>query len=126
MIRSTLAQKALIRSITLDFERSLAIVRKLRVFLPCICRHAGCCMSLPTPRHVGGGYVIQEFLDEVFPETELEVVASEGTSGPGFVREFSRELSRERKISPNLLSIGSPRSHSLDGLAKRGEVRRFI
>ena len=63
-----------------------------------------------------------EFLDEVYPEIDIEFVVLEGTFGP----ELIGELSRQWKIPTNLMFIGSPHGHLMYGLAELGGVRLII
>ena len=63
-----------------------------------------------------------EFLDEAYPEIDIEFVVLEGRFGP----ELIRELSEKWKIPANLMFIGSPRGHLMYGLAELGGVRLII
>ncbi|REK08290.1 MAG: APC family permease [Planctomycetota bacterium] len=63
-----------------------------------------------------------EFLDEAYPEIDIEFVVLEGRFGPELVRELSDKWS----IPTNLMFIGSPRGHLMYGLAELGGVRLII
>ena len=63
-----------------------------------------------------------EFLDEAYPEIDIEFVVLEGKFGP----ELIHELSQMWKIPANLMFIGSPRGHLMYGLAELGGVRLII
>jgi len=63
-----------------------------------------------------------EFLDEAYPEIDIEFVVLQGRFGP----ELIRELSEKWKIPANLMFIGSPRGHLMYGLAELGGVRLII
>ncbi len=63
-----------------------------------------------------------EFLDEAYPEIDIEFVVLEGTFGP----ELIHELSEQWDIPTNLMFIGSPRGHLMYGLAELGGVRLII
>ncbi len=63
-----------------------------------------------------------EFLDEAYPEIDIEFVVLEGTFGP----ELIQELSRKWKIPTNFMFIGSPSGHLMYGLAELGGVRLII
>ena len=63
-----------------------------------------------------------QFLDEAYPEINIEFVVLEGTFGPALIQ----ELSQRWKIPPNFMFIGSPGDHFLYGLAELGGVRLII
>ena len=63
-----------------------------------------------------------EFLDEAYPEIDIEFVVLEGVFGP----ELVKRLSETWGIPPNLMFIGSPGTHFMFGLAERGGVRLII
>jgi amino acid transporter len=63
-----------------------------------------------------------EFLDEVYPEIDIEFVVVHGHFGP----EIVERLSEEWKIPQNFMFIGSPGDHFLYGLAELGGVRLII
>lgn len=63
-----------------------------------------------------------EFLDEAYPEIDIEFVVLEGKFGP----ELIHELSEQWGIPANLMFIGSPRGHLMYGLAELGGVRLII
>jgi hypothetical protein len=63
-----------------------------------------------------------EFLDEAYPEIDIEFVVLEAEFGP----ELIDELSRQWKIPKNFMFIGSPGDHFLYGLAELGGVRLII
>lgn len=63
-----------------------------------------------------------EFLDEAYPEIDIEFVAIRGRFGP----ELIRQLSAEWRIPTNLMFIGSPGTHFIYGLADLGGVRLII
>ncbi len=62
------------------------------------------------------------FLDEAYPEIDIEFVVEKGTFGP----ELIQELSRRWQIPTNLMFIGSPGTHFMYGLAELGGVRLII
>ena len=62
------------------------------------------------------------FLDEVYPEIDVELVVHEGSFGP----ELIQELSRKWNIPTNFMFIGSPTGHLMYGLAELGGVRVII
>lgn len=62
------------------------------------------------------------FLDEAYPEIDIEFVVIVGTFGPVLIR----ELSKEWQIPTNLMFIGSPSGHLIYGLAELGGVRLII
>lgn len=63
-----------------------------------------------------------KFLDEAYPEVDIEFVVVEGTFGPKMIQ----ELSRKWNIPTNLMFIGSPGSGFVYGLAELGGVRLII
>jgi amino acid transporter len=63
-----------------------------------------------------------EFLDEAYPEIDIEFVVREGVFGP----ELIQELSREWHIPTNFMFIGSPSGHLMFGLSELGGVRLII
>jgi len=62
------------------------------------------------------------FLDEAYPEVEIDLVVIEGR----FTPELIERLSREWRIPRNLMFIGSPGDHFMYGLADLGGVRLII
>ena len=62
------------------------------------------------------------FLDEVYPEIDVELVVHEGSFGP----ELIQELSQKWNIPTNFMFIGSPTGHLMYGLAELGGVRVII
>jgi len=63
-----------------------------------------------------------EFLDDAYPEIDIEFVIMEGKFGP----ELIEELSQRWKIPKNFMFIGSPGGHFMYGLAELGGVRLII
>ena len=63
-----------------------------------------------------------EFLDEAYPEIDIEFVVLEGVFGP----ELVKKLSETWEIPTNLMFIGSPGTHFMFGLAELGGVRLII
>jgi amino acid transporter len=63
-----------------------------------------------------------QFLDEAYPEIDIEFVVLEGAFGPDLIQ----ELSQRWRIPTNLMFIGSPGDHFLYGLAELGGVRLII
>lgn len=63
-----------------------------------------------------------KFLDELYPELDIEFVVVEGTFGPALIRELSKKWS----IPTNLMFIGSPGEHFPHNLAEMGGVRLII
>jgi len=63
-----------------------------------------------------------KYLDEAYPEIEIEFVVLEGIFGP----ELIQELSQQWNIPANFMFIGSPGDHFLYGLAELGGVRLII
>lgn len=62
------------------------------------------------------------FLDQAYPEIDIEFVTIHGTFGPTLIQ----ELSEKWRIPRNLMFIGSPGTHFLYGLAELGGVRLII
>ncbi|TWU27649.1 APC family permease [Bythopirellula polymerisocia] len=62
------------------------------------------------------------FLDEVYPEIDIEFVVLEGEFGP----ELIEELSKKWNIPTNFMFIGSPAGHFMYGLAELRGVRLII
>ena len=62
------------------------------------------------------------FLDEAYPEIDIEFVKVEGTFGPTLIQ----DLSKSWQIPTNLMFIGSPGDHFMYGLASLGGVRLII
>ena len=62
------------------------------------------------------------FLDETYPQIDIEFVKRIGTFGP----ELIQELSEEWNVTTNLMFIGSPRGQMPYGLAELGGVRLII
>jgi len=63
-----------------------------------------------------------EFLDEAYPDIDIEFVMLKGAFSP----ELIQELSEKWKIPTNLMFIGSPGDHFMYGLAELGGVRLII
>jgi amino acid transporter len=63
-----------------------------------------------------------QFLDEAYPEIDIELVVLTGA----FTPELIDELSREWDIPKNFMFIGSPTGHLMYGLAELGGVRVVI
>lgn len=63
-----------------------------------------------------------EFLDDAYPEIDIDLMIVEGTFGP----ELVEELSKRWRIPKNFMFIGSPGDHFLYGLAELGGVRLII
>jgi len=63
-----------------------------------------------------------KFLDEIYPEIDIDYVERPGKFGP----ELIEELSQEWDIPKNFMFIGSPGTHFLYGLAELGGVRMII
>jgi amino acid transporter len=63
-----------------------------------------------------------KFLDEAYPEIDIEFVVLKGKFGP----ELIQNLAEKWEIPPNFMFIGSPGSHFLYGLAELGGVRLII
>jgi amino acid transporter len=62
------------------------------------------------------------FLNEAYPNIEIELVPLVGKFGPNLIK----KLSDEWNIPPNLMFIGSPGTHFMYGLADLGGVRLII
>jgi amino acid transporter len=62
------------------------------------------------------------FLDEAYPEIDIEFVVLVGRFGPALIR----ELSEKWQIPMNLMFIGSPSGHLIYGLAELGGARLII
>ena len=63
-----------------------------------------------------------KFLDDAYPNIEIEFVVLTGTFGP----ELIHDLSEKWNIPANLMFIGSPGTHFIYGLADLGGVRLII
>lgn len=63
-----------------------------------------------------------DFLDDAYPEIDIDLMIVEGTFGP----ELVAELSQKWRIPKNFMFIGSPGDHFLYGLAELGGVRLII
>ena len=63
-----------------------------------------------------------QFLDEAYPEIDIEFVIYKGEFGPKLVK----KLSKEWNIPTNFMFIASPGDHFLYGLAELGGVRLII
>jgi hypothetical protein len=63
-----------------------------------------------------------KFLDEAYPEIDIEFVVQHGKFGPKLIQ----ELSKEWKVPTNFMFIGSPGDHFLYGLAELGGVRLIV
>ena len=63
-----------------------------------------------------------QFLDEAYPEIDIEFVVIEGIFGP----ELIQHLSQQWHVPTNLMFIGSPGNHFMYGLAELGGVRLII
>jgi hypothetical protein len=63
-----------------------------------------------------------QFLDEAYPEIDIDLVVLEGTFGP----ELIQQLSDKWNIPANFMFIGSPTGHLMYGLAELGGVRLII
>lgn len=63
-----------------------------------------------------------QFLDEAYPDIDIEFVVLQGTFGPDLIR----ELSQRWNIPTNFMFIGSPGNHFVYGLAELGGVRLII
>jgi len=63
-----------------------------------------------------------QFLDEAYPEIDIEFVIYKGEFGPKLVK----KLSKEWGIPANFMFIASPGNHFLYGLAELGGVRLII
>ena len=62
------------------------------------------------------------FLNEAYPEIDIELVVIRGRFGP----ELIQRLSREWQVPANFMFIGSPGDHFVYGLAELGGVRLII
>ena len=63
-----------------------------------------------------------QFLDEAYPDIDIEFVVLEGTFGPALIQ----RLSKEWHVPTNLMFIGSPGGKLVYGLAELGGVRLII
>ncbi len=63
-----------------------------------------------------------KFLDEVYPEIDIEFVKVEGKFSPALIHKLAREWS----IPTNLMFIGSPGDHLMYGISELGGVRLII
>jgi amino acid transporter len=63
-----------------------------------------------------------EFLNETYPDVDIEFVPMIGSFGPDLIQ----QLSEQWQIPPNLMFIGSPGNHLIYGLADLGGVRLII
>lgn len=63
-----------------------------------------------------------EFLDEAYPEIDIELVIRHGRFSPKLIQ----ELSQEWHIPTNLMFIGSPGDHLIYGISELGGVRLII
>jgi hypothetical protein len=63
-----------------------------------------------------------EFLDEAYPEIDIEYVKIEGEFGP----ELIQQLSNKWRIPKNFMFIGSPGDHFPYRLEELGGVRLII
>jgi hypothetical protein len=63
-----------------------------------------------------------QFLDEAYPEIDIEFVVMEGDFGPKLIQ----ELSDKWNVPTNLMFIGSPGGKLVYGLAELGGVRLII
>ncbi len=63
-----------------------------------------------------------KFLDEAYPEIDIEFVVQHGKFGPKLIQ----ELSKEWNVPANFMFIGSPGDHFLYGLAELGGVRLIV
>jgi len=62
------------------------------------------------------------FLNEAYPNNEIEFVVQVGTFSPQLVK----ELSEKWHIPANLMFIGSPGTHFIYGIVDLGGVRLII
>ena len=62
------------------------------------------------------------FLNEAYPEIDIELVVIRGRFGP----ELIQRLSKEWQVPTNFMFIGSPGDHFIYGLAELGGVRLII
>ena len=63
-----------------------------------------------------------KFLDEVYPEIDIDFVVEHGKFGPKLIQ----ELSKKWNVPTNFMFIGSPGDHFLFGLAELGGVRLIV
>lgn len=63
-----------------------------------------------------------DFLNEAYPNIDIEFVVAFGLFGPDLIK----ELSKKWEIPTNLMFIGSPGDHFLYGLKDLGGVRLII
>ena len=63
-----------------------------------------------------------QFLDEAYPDIDIEFVVIEDKFSPDLIR----RLSKEWNVPTNLMFIGSPRGKLAYGLAELGGVRLII
>ncbi len=63
-----------------------------------------------------------KFLDEAYPEVDIEFVVHYGKFGPKLIE----KLSKEWNIPVNFMFIGSPGDYSMYGLAELGGVRLIV
>jgi len=63
-----------------------------------------------------------DFLNEAYPNIDIEFVTLQGSFGPDLIR----ELSKKWEIPTNLMFIGSPGNHFIYGLKDLGGVRLII
>jgi hypothetical protein len=63
-----------------------------------------------------------EFLDQAYPEIDIEFLVHKGVFGPALIH----ELSAKWNIPTNFMFIASPGDHFLYGLAELGGVRLII
>jgi hypothetical protein len=63
-----------------------------------------------------------EFLDEAYPEIDIEYVEMEGEFGPALIE----KLSKRWRIPKNFMFIGSPGDHFPYRLEELGGVRLII
>jgi len=63
-----------------------------------------------------------EFLDETYPDIDIEFVVQPGVFGPDLIR----QLSREWHLAPNFMFIGCPGDGMSHSLAELGGVRVII
>ena len=63
-----------------------------------------------------------KFLDEAYPEIDIEFVVQHGKFGPKLIQ----KLSKEWNVPTNFMFIGSPGDHFLYGLAELGGVRLIV
>ena len=62
------------------------------------------------------------FLDEAYPEMDIELIVRRGRFSPDLIQ----QLSDEWKIPTNLMFIGSPGDHLIYGISELGGVRLII